>query len=311
MFPYFLVIFGLLSFQQETKAIEDFILIECDSGFSNRLRLLATFMFLRKVVFTNVSNVVMVWDVNESCRGHFLQTFQAVKGVVFISSHERKLFERFAIKSYFNTDAPIQKVLSWHNISLSDDEVIELQRSTYSQFVPVEDIKKAVSEFVHKYHICEASAIHIRRTDMDAHPVFLHKYTRNHTSDDDFIAFIESLPPEEKIFLLTDNFRTQNSLIERFGPDKILVYHKITQHTTNLHYNLHHRFTFFRTTVMDILIAVHGKRFKGTFFSSMSDLISVLRGINGARRVCTQSMPESHQETFTVDALDRVQPWNK
>lgn len=291
----------------ETNQIRDFVLIECDSGLSNRLRLLATFMYLKTHVFVNISHIVMVWDVNESCRGHILQTFQAVKDVVFITGNDRPLFERFAKKSYYNTDAPIHKILSWHNVTVNDDELLELQRSAYSQFVPVEDIKKAVHDYVNGHKICESTAIHIRRTDMDAHPVFLHKYTKNHTSDNEFVLFIESLPADEKVFLLTDNHQTQRELLSRFGPEKILVYHIINHHqTSNQTYDLHHRFTSFQITVMDILIAAHSKRFKGTFFSSMSELISVLRDVNIARHICSQSTMLFDSEGVTVNVRDRT-----
>jgi len=81
-----------------------YILIECDAGLSNRLRVLAAYMHIAKELYNN-SDVVMIWDTNESCNGHFLQAFEPIPRITFTTSYSRNVFEEHALKTYPNTDA--------------------------------------------------------------------------------------------------------------------------------------------------------------------------------------------------------------
>ena len=91
-----------MTFISLTNADEGFILVECDEGLSNRLRVLVTHIFFAER-FHNNAKLVMIWDINEACPGHFLELFKPLPYVSFATSSSRNMLQSKALKvAYFN-----------------------------------------------------------------------------------------------------------------------------------------------------------------------------------------------------------------
>lgn len=54
----------------------DYILAECTSGLSNRLRVLAAYMYVAEFKFN--AKLAFIWDVNSACPGNFHPTYELV-----------------------------------------------------------------------------------------------------------------------------------------------------------------------------------------------------------------------------------------
>ncbi len=78
---------------------DKYILIECRHGLANRLRVLAAYLYLIEHKY-KTSYIVMVWDLNRPCVGHFLEAFQPVPNVIFITGDLRQSFEDRAFLSF-------------------------------------------------------------------------------------------------------------------------------------------------------------------------------------------------------------------
>ena len=107
-------------------------------------------------------------------------------------------------------------------------------------------------------------ALHIRRTD---HIADAQKYGL-FTSDEDFISFIEA-NPNKNIFIATDNRNTQDKFISLYG-ERIKCIQLITPHPSL-------RQTTLENAVVDIFTCAFADKFKGSGYSSFTDLINDLR----------------------------------
>ena len=264
--------------QRYTVGVSDgFVLIDSQSGLSNRLRVLAAHMYVAEV-YHRVSNVVMVWDVNGECPGHFLEIFQPIVNVTFVSSNIKHQLEPFAVATYPPSYATFPFILLKHNLTLDPPIWHEQQRRMYSRFQPVNEVQNKVAHFVRKNNICNASAMHIRRTDLDFHPHVAG--SQNHSIDADFVAFVDSRPIDEHVFLMTDNPSTQLKFLRKYGSNKILVYSLIPfAASVSSRKNSVYRFTTLHHAIVDVLVAAHAPSFRGTFFSSMSNLVEIFSNV--------------------------------
>src|SRR5689334_19076191 len=85
-----------------TMALDKFIIAECNAGMANRLRALAYFMFYAHDQYDG-SSLVFVWDVNAPCPGHFLDIYEPIPNVHFITTKDRKEYEAKAAVVFNNT----------------------------------------------------------------------------------------------------------------------------------------------------------------------------------------------------------------
>lgn len=289
-----------------------YILAESDSGLSNRLRVLAAYMWVGEARFDG-AHTVFVWDVNSACTGHFLEVFQPIEKVVFATNSSRYVLDKGAKIVYENSWAVFHWTLQQNGIprnKFGQPTWGQIEYSMHSKFFPTEAVMAKVVEFVKANHICDSSAMHIRLTDMSQH-MRKKKKAVNLAS---YFEFVESRPKGEKVYLLTDNAETQQTFLDKYGPEKILVYQRILtgQRTFDPRANLQtlsskpvfnsssdtnsvetavkpgaimtqlpsdHRHTSLEHTLIDILIAAHSKEFKPGIFSSLSDLVSMFKQI--------------------------------
>jgi len=202
-----------------------YILAESDGGLSNRLRVLAAYMWIAYAKFGG-AHLVFVWDVNEACPGHFLQVFEPVPTVVFATNSSRYVLDKNAKIVYENSLAVFQWTMQMNNIPKNKFGMPswnEIEYKMYSRFVPNREVMTKVNAFVTKHRICNASAMHIRVTDLAVHMARKKKGVNINA----YVEFVESRPAEEPIYLLTDNPTTQRLFLEKYGRKKILVYEDI------------------------------------------------------------------------------------
>ena len=123
---------------------------------------------------------------------------------------------------------------------------------------------------------------------------------KRRASLESFDRFISTRPDEEPIFLMTDNPVGQKRFIEKYGPNKILVYTEMIDKIGNI--SISHdndgivnsnnsntggsngnitipedfRYSTLEHLLIDILIASHAHHFKGIHFSSIYQFTSLI-----------------------------------
>jgi len=155
--------------------------------------------------------------------------------------------------------------------------------------------------------MCNGSAMHLRQTDM--HKILPPKKrmpigimnsiesTEVTFLTIEFLLFAESYhrfvsnrPDGERIFLMTDNPDGQRSFLENYPPDRVVVYEVIkppSNATSASELPEEFRFTSLEHIVNDIIIAAHAHTFKGSPFSSASDLVNMYK--RSHKLICCES----------------------
>lgn len=289
-----------------------YILAESDGGLSNRLRVMAAYMYIGESKFGG-AHLVFVWDVNTACPGHFLEVFQPISTVVFATNASRYVLDKHAKIVYENSMAVIPWIFTMNNIPknrFGQSSWGQIERDMYSRYWPSVRVMGVVTDFVRKHNICEASAMHLRLTDMTTHLTKKKKVVNINS----YFDFVESRRAGEPVYLLTDNPESQRLFLDKYGETKILAYQRIApaSHQKSLLEAAgvgpsvkytggvsslgkmdiapsalsngtllpgDHRFTTLEHALIDILIAAHAKSFKAAAFSSLSDLVSTFRDI--------------------------------
>jgi hypothetical protein len=247
-----------------------YIIAECDSGLSNRLRTMLSHAFLAKFLHRG-AHLVMIWDINEACPGHFLQYFQPVANISFISNSSRHSFEHHALAVYPSSTYSFEQTLLVHDVRNVLRKRLWWQQELlfWSQLKLVPELETRVANYVLTHNICNCSAVHVRRTDLDA--ILNHKVRY---SMDALHAWIGRRPEQQPIFLLTDNASTQQTLLARYGEKRILVYAVIE---VGVGRPPKLRSTSLEHAVADIFVAAHAAEFRPASFSSLSDLVKMLK----------------------------------
>jgi hypothetical protein len=218
-----------------------YIVAESDAGLSNRLRVLAGYMYVGEARFSG-AHLVFIWDVNAACPGHFLEIFQPIPGVLFANNGSRYVVDKF---------------------------------------IPTPRIKFMASEFVRKYDICNAAAMHLRLTDLEDQIKAKRKAHRGINIE----AYMEFVEKQNKVFLLTDNPDTQKLFIDKY-PDKVIVYDRISPKVNVTDKPVDFRYTSLEHTIIDVLVAAHAKKFKPSLYSSLSDLVAHFRDVSSGWEWC-------------------------
>lgn len=259
-----------------------YIIAECTAGLSNRLRILAAYMYIGEINY-NHSHLVFIWDVNYACPGHFLQLFQSISTVIFATNSSRYVLDKHAQVIYENSYAVFDWTMRMNGIPKSrygHPTWQQIEYQMYSRFIPRVEILKKVYDYVEKYNICNSYAMHIRITDLEIHL----KRKRKSISIQSYYEFVDSLFQNESVFLLTDNPDTQQMFLNKYGSQKILIYSTVHNSSDSLISRTKeipedYRFTTLEHTLIDVLIAAHAKSFRPSLFSSLSDLVHLFHKI--------------------------------
>lgn len=268
-----------------------FIIAESDGGLSNRLRTLAAYMYVGQLRYEGAS-CIFVWDVNDACPGHFLELFDPIDSVVFVTNTSKILFEPHAKVIFQNSLAVFGWIMQMYGIPrnrFGHPSWHQIEVKMYSQFMPRRSIMTKVMDYVQAHNICNSSAFHLRATDLAR---ILAK-NRKPVNIGAFQYFVATRPEGESVFMMTDSPEQQRAFLHQFGPQKLLVYRMIpdvsqqiavsslaregnavgSNLTGNHSLPDEHRFTTLEHTLIDVLIAAHAKEFKSAMFSSLSDLV--------------------------------------
>ena len=108
-------------------------------------------------------------------------------------------------------------------------------------------------------------AVHIRRTDH----ADLAKKHNTYTSDIDFFTFIDACQSTKNLYIATDNKHTYDEFEQKYNTIVNLPYHEVVCGGF--------RETSLRDAVIDLFMCVRAHSFKGSGYSSFSDLIDSLR----------------------------------
>lgn len=273
---------------QLLKHDNGYIIIDCRDGLSNRLRLLAGYMYVMRATDL-FSHIFMIWDINDACPGHFLQLYEPIPNVTFISSLDLPYLTPMANTVYHASYMNYLEVLNSFNLHHKSDSPSIWHNSRlemYSLYQPVLDIIHIVKHYVTTHSICKHAAIHVRRTDLDQ---YIDKIHRNHTNDSDYFKFIDLLPTTMSIFLMTDNPMTQEHFLQKYGHERILIYQPINIPERIYHNHRHRltpdrifrklntvRYTTLQHTLIDVMIAAHSSIFMGSSVSSLSELVHLV-----------------------------------
>lgn len=286
-----------------------YILAESSSGLANRLRVLAAYMYIAESKYDG-AHLVFVWDKNHACPGHFLSIFEPIDTVVFATNNSRYVLDKNAKIVYEDSFAVFYWIMQMNDIprNLFGSSWGEIRYRMYSRYFPVKEVMLKVAQFVNAHNMCNASAMHLRTTDLDKR---MPERRRAHLPS--YFQFVESRPAGEKVFLMTDSPATQQRFLRKFGRERVLVYSDIADealqspslvmHSSSFpalhdHTSLsqqqqqqrmqrrqqhqlveEHRFTPLEHTLIDVIIAAHAKEFKPSPFSSLSELVHMFEQI--------------------------------
>ena len=259
-----------------------YIVAESDAGLSNRLRVLAGYMYVAESRF-NGAHLVFIWDVNSACPAHFLEIFEPIPNVLFANNGSRYVVDKHSKINYENSWAVLHWTLQMNGIPKNrygHPTWAQIEHNMYAKFVPTARIKYMASEFIKKHDICNAVAMHLRLTDLEDQIKAKRKAHRGINIE----AYIEFVESHDKVFLLTDNPDTQNFFMDKF-PNKIIVYEKMTP-KSNETKPVDFRYTSLEHTIIDVLVAAHAKTFKPSLYSSLSDLVGHFRNVGSSWQWC-------------------------
>lgn len=239
------------------------------------------------------AHLVFIWDVNVACPAHYLEIFDPIKDVIFATNTSRYVLDKHAKIGYENSLAVFHWTLQMNHIPKNRfgfPSWQQIEYNTFSQFTPHARIMEKINKFVDLHNVCNISSMHIRLTDLNALMP-----ARKKISLQSFINFVES-SPVYPIFLMTDDPKTQQYFIEKYGLKKIIVYDQVgegldpNQMAAVEHETTPIRYTTLEHTVIDVFIAAHAKQFHPSGYSSSSDLVKIFSRIGrGKHNWCSSS----------------------
>jgi hypothetical protein len=159
-----------------------YIVAESDGGLSNRLRVLISHMYLAEILH-NKAHLLFIWDVNEACPGHFLESFKPIPSVTFATSslqidqHQtinpilnnstvaintansnstQHILLRNALKVYPKSrDGFEQTMLNYDvNVIVKKFKWWKIQLRLWEHIVSTREIERKVEDYVALHHIC-------------------------------------------------------------------------------------------------------------------------------------------------------------
>lgn len=207
--------------------------VRCDNGLCNRL--VVIFSHLKKARKNN-ENLIVYWLVNQECNGHFLDVFEEIPDVTFTNNSNNCDF------------------IGWKPcVGFEPSKFF-----VYQELKVIDKIKNQINNLV-SFMNDDYVAIHVRRTDKVG--------VNNLTSDLKFVEFIERF--DKKVFLATDNLRTQEKFKNIFG-DRIVV-------SSEIFLSNQLRQTSLEIAVIDLFTCIKSKSFLGTNSSCFSNFINQFR----------------------------------
>ncbi len=222
------------------------MIIQPTGGLCNRLRVV--FSYYKYSKYLN-QKLIIIWEPLPTCNGYFLDYFQEIDDDVIFeknNKHNEKIF--------YKGGKPHPKFNQYNYAKIYE----KLKLLTHLQ----ENIQNKIKTMNNNY-----IAVHIRRTDH----INLAKRNNRYTSDQEFIDFIKNRK-ESNVYVATDNKITYNQI-----KYELKKYNKNIFNFCNFLSNRNRRKTNLEDSIVDLFMCVYANNFKGSGYSSFSDLIKQLR----------------------------------
>ena len=257
------------------------VIAECDGGLANRVRVLVFYSYYARWKY-NGAELLFVWDVNDACPGHFLDLFEPMQGVSFITGAEADALEsvdsvrRFR-KSRDSVEVLVKRFIT--NVGQYRIWDIGLRKITLRGHV-----QRKIYDYVVANDICNVYGIHVRRTDLHDDLDSMRKLTYPTI----FRTVSKLNVTGMTLFLATDNAATQARFDYHYESreptlvKKLLVYKRIdgtavAQQLRLGNFSAEFRHTDLETAVIDLYILSYTKRFTRSLYSSFSEWVIWLR----------------------------------
>jgi len=243
------------------------------SGLCNRLRLFSTY---RERAEIEDKDIEMHWVLTPACKSQFNELFHPIPRINFIYKTHGKNPKR---------SRPANSAISLYSIEN------EKLNNFYLDIKPLSYIQNEIDNIIDEIGE-DFCACHVRRTDI--HKV-QNKYNQKAIPDGEFFSFIEN-SKFDKVFLATDNKKTQDTFKKRFG-DRVVCPAVIIGNGSPKH---PHRMTDVKTAVIDLFLCIYSQEFMGTNCSSFTGFIKRYKeGLNAKQKMvrCSDNRTEENTKT--------------
>jgi hypothetical protein len=227
------------------------IVIKPTAGLSNRLRFLFSYIYKMKKENTfNNKSLVVIWEIDVHCNGFLWDIIKPIPNCWTL----KKNYKNFKINN--SSCGPVQLY----------------KNENYLENLSFKPVNRILNKIINIINILSNKyiAIHIRRTDLSSHLKYINK-SHLETKDEEYIDFLNK-NPDYNIFIATDNIETQNKFLKLY-PTRIKYINKISV-------NKNRRKTSLDVALTDIFVCSFSNKFKGTYYSSFSSFIELMRKHN-------------------------------
>lgn len=229
--------------------MSEYITILPKAGLCNRLRFLFSFKY--KMIQENINKkLVVIWPVNIQCNGFLWDVIKPLDNCWALKNNNRN----FKISA--SSCGPISL---YKNCNYLKNIEFKPRDRIYDRIIQL------INLMSNKY-----IALHIRRTDLTGHLKYK-KMQHLETKDQSFIDFIKK-NKQYKVYIATDNKETQIKFKKLF-PKRVIFNKEIIKING-------HRRTSLEDAIIDIFMCALSNKFQGTFYSSFSEFIQLMRRDN-------------------------------
>ena len=229
----------------------DNIVIKPLAGLCNRFRFLFSYIYkMKKENIFKSKNLVIIWESDNNCNGFLMDIIKPIPNCKCIENNNNNY--KIDSSSCCTVDA------------YKSDNYLE---NLY--FKPRNHILKKIISIINSLNN-KYIAVHIRRSDLTNH--LKHKNMSHlETKDEEYIHFLNK-NKKYNIYIATDNIETQTKFLNLY-PSRIKYMNKISNSKT-------HRKTSLEDALIDIFVCSFSNKFKGTFYSSFTLFINLMRKNN-------------------------------
>jgi hypothetical protein len=212
-------------------------------GLCNHLRVIFSYLAYCKSIN---KSMIVIWESGPHCPGFFLDYFEPIPNVTFLTNNTNNYR------------------IDYKGFSVHPDYRPE-EKDIYQDLKLIPSLQSEIDDIVHQ--ISPYIATHIRRTDH----IHLAKSANAYTDDQEFMSFM-NLHKDLNIYVATDNLGTQTAFYDIYK-DRIKCIEFIKP-SINL------RQTNLKQSIKDIFLCIKAKEFKGSGYSSFTDIIIAIRRTN-------------------------------
>ena len=251
------------------------IVVKPCGGLSNYLRVVLSWYSYAKSIN---SKLIVIWEVNDTCNGFFLDYFEETNGITFVRDNSNNYHINYSGTSakngyirnikYHEILKPkkyINKIVKKKIRKINGNNINNITYE-YERKIIIKGGKKGTNNKMQKNKKVQNKyySIHIRRTDH----IDLAKSRNKFTTDKEFHTFINK-NKNKNFYIATDDPKTYNAFKNRHKKNIKFKYHE-----TN---DSEFRKTSMRDAIIDIYMCVYADKFIGSGYSSFSNLIKSLR----------------------------------